>query len=47
MLIIDVPEEEARRYATDSPGEYSVPPDVPNAYRTSSRSDTAPAKFEP
>jgi hypothetical protein len=47
MLIIDLPEEEARRYATDSAGEYSVPPDVANAYRTSSRSDTGPAKFEP
>jgi hypothetical protein len=42
MLVIDVPEEEARRYATDSPGEYTVPPDVANAYHTNSRSETAP-----
>jgi hypothetical protein len=33
MLVIDLPDDEARRYATDSPGEYSVPADVANAYR--------------
>ena len=42
MLVIDLPEEEARRYGTEAPGEYSVPRDVANAYHTSGGRRTPP-----